>query len=152
MKSWFLDKAYSKHMINLEMEKVRFSQSNNNINELGTEIPFIMTYHPKLKVAGQLMKVLQHVLYQDELVKKVLTPPPIAFYRIARKIISYLARAKLCPLESKFGCYKCGNQRFLVCENIEETDTFSSAVTGVFFKINHLLGCNGKCLYILTYM
>ena len=30
MKSWFLDKAYSKHMINLKMEKVRFSQNKNN--------------------------------------------------------------------------------------------------------------------------
>ena len=79
MKSWFLDKAYSKHMINLEMEKVSFSQSNNNTNELGTEVPFVMTYHPKLKVVPQLMKVLQHLLYQDELVKKLFTPPPIVF-------------------------------------------------------------------------
>ena len=31
MKSWFLDKAYSKHMINLEMENVSCSQSKNGV-------------------------------------------------------------------------------------------------------------------------
>ena len=60
-------------------------------------------------------------------------------------------RAKLYPLERKIGYYKCGNRISLVCENIKETDTFSSTVTRESFKINHNVGCNDKCLiYLLT--
>ena len=88
MKSSFLNKAYSKYMINLEMEKVRFGQSKNNTNKQGTGVPFVMTYHPKSKLVGQLMKILQQLLYQNEVVKKVFIPQPIVFYGFARKILA----------------------------------------------------------------
>ena len=39
--------------------------------------------------------------------------------------------------------------RCFVCENIEESDSFSSTVTGNCFKINHRLGCNKSCLICL---
>ena len=59
--------------------------------------------------------------------------------------------ANLYPLERKRVSYKCGNLRCLICNNIEETDTFTSTVTGEYFKINHHLRCNDKCLiYLLT--
>ena len=68
-------------------------------------------------------------------------------YHTATKLSSYLVCAKLYPLERKRGSYKCGNLRCLVCNNIEETDTF----TRESFKINHHLCCNDKCLiYLLT--
>ena len=51
-------------------------------------------------------------------------------YCNARKLSSYLVRAKLYPLERKSGSYKCGSSRCQVCNNIEETETFSSTVTG----------------------
>ena len=38
-----------------------------------------------------------------------------------------------------------------MCNNIEETEIFSSTVTGETYKSNHHLCCNGKCLiYLLT--
>ena len=96
------------------------------------------------------MKKLEHLLYQDEYDKRVFTPPPMVSYRSARKLSSYLVRAKLYPLERKRGSYKCGNLRCLVCNNIAETDTFTSTVTRESIKINHVCS-NDKCLiYILT--
>ena len=72
-------------------------------------------------------------------------------YRSARKISSYLVRAKIYPLERKFGSEKCGKSRCEVCLNIHETDTFTSTTTGESFKINHKLNCNDNCLiYLLT--
>ena len=97
------------------------------------------------------MKKLEHILYQDESVKRVFTPPPMVSYRIARKLSSSLVPTKLYPLERKRGSYKCGNLRCLVCNNIEESDTFTSTITGKSFKINHHLCCNDKYLiYLLT--
>ena len=38
-----------------------------------------------------------------------------------------------------------------MCNNIGETETFSSTVTGETYKINHHLCCDDKCLiYLLT--
>ena len=91
------------------------------------------------------MKKLEHLLYQDESVKRVFTPPPMVSCRSARKLSSYLVRAKVYPLERKRGSYKWGNLRCLVCNNIEETDTFTT-VTGESFKINHHLCCTDKYL------
>ena len=72
-------------------------------------------------------------------------------YRNARKLSSYLVCAKLYPLERKRGSYKCGSSRCQVCDNIEETKTFSSTVPGETYKINHHLCCNDKGLvYLLT--
>ena len=151
MKSWFLDRGYSKQMIDSQMEKVRFGQKKVQSKKADIGVPFVMTYHPKLRAVGQFMKKLQHLIYQDETVKRVFPPPPMISYRSARKISSYLVRAKLYPLERKTGSYKCGNSRCLVCKNIEQTDTFSSTVTDESFKINHHLCCNDKCLiYLLT--
>lgn len=70
-------------MIDSEMEEVRFGQNKKNNNKLGTESVF--HDYPELKVVWQLMKKLQHLLYQNEAAKKVFTPPTIVSYRSARK-------------------------------------------------------------------
>ena len=98
------------------------------------------------------MKKLEHLLYQDESVKRIFIPPPMVSYRRARKLSNYLVRAKLYPLEKKRYCYKCDNLKCLVCNSIEETDTFTSTVACKSFKINHHLCCNDKChVYLLTF-
>ena len=45
-------------------------------------------------------------------------------------------RVKRYPLERKRGSYKCGSSRCKVCNNFEETETFSSTVTGETYKIS----------------
>ena len=83
--------------------------------------------------------------------KNVFTPGPIVSYRIARKISSYLVKAKLYPLERKFGSEKCGKSWCEVCLNIQQTDLFTITATGESFKINHKLNCDDNCLiYLLT--
>ena len=97
------------------------------------------------------MKKLEHLLYQDEPVKRVFTHPTMFSYRSTRKLSSNLVRGKLYPLERKRGSYKCGNSRCQVCNSIEEIDPFVNTVTGESFKINHHLFCNDKCIiYLLT--
>ena len=93
--------------------------------------------------------MLEHLLYEDESVKQLVTPPPMVSYCSARKLSSYLVCAKLYPSKRKRGSYKCCNLQCLVCNNIEKTDIFTS--TDESFKINHHVCCNGKCLvYLLT--
>ena len=78
------------------------------------------------------------------------SPGPMVSFRSARKLSSYLVRAKLYPLERKVGSSKCGKRRCEVCNNVTDASTFSSTVTGDTFKINYSLNCDGKCFIYLT--
>ena len=133
------------------MRKVKFAQKKSRELKSVTCVPFVITHRPELREIGSIIKKHQNILYQDETVKRVFTPFPMVSYRNARKLSSYLVHAKLYPLKRKSGCYKFGSSRCQVCNNIEETETFSSTGTGETYKINHRLCCNDICLvYLLT--
>ena len=88
----------------------------------------------------------------NEDVKNVFTPAPMISFRSARKLSSYLVRAKLYTLERTVGSAQCKGKRCQTCHNVKETETFTSTTTGKTFKINHKLNCNDKCLvYLLTF-
>ena len=75
MKSWILERGYSKQMIDLQMRKVKFGQrSKAGGKYAGVGIQFFVIYHPKLQKIAQIMKMLEHVLYQDESVQPVFAP------------------------------------------------------------------------------
>ena len=79
------------------------------------------------------------------------TPKSMISFRSARKLSSYLVRAKLYPTERTVGSYKCGGKRCEVCINVNETPTVTSSVTGDTYIINHRFDCNERCLvYLLT--
>ena len=136
------ESGYWKQMIESQKEKVKFGQKLKAVSKLGSVgISFFITYHPKLTNIVQIMKKLEHLLYQDESVKRVVTPPPMVFYR----------STKLYPLERKIGSYKCSKSRYQVCNNIEEIDILTNTVTDELFQINHHLCCKNKCLiHLLT--
>ena len=85
----------------------------------------------------------------NEEAKKVFTPGPMNSFRSARKLSSYLVRAKLYPIEKTVGAFKCNRKRCRTCLNVNKTDTFTSTTTGETYKINHQFNCNGKCLVCL---
>ena len=92
-----------------------------------------------------------HFLNMNEEVMKNFSPDPMVSVQSAGKLSSYLVLAKLYPLQRKVSSSKCGKQRCEVCNNVTDTSTFSSTVTGDTFKINHSLNCDDKCLiYLVT--
>ena len=133
------------------MKKVHFSKQGQKSKKVEKGAPFALTYHPLLNKLSSIIHRNLYLLYMNQEVKNVFTPGPIVSYRSARKINSYLVRAKLYPLERKVGSEKCGKSRCEVCLNIQETDTFTSTATGECFKINHKLNCDNNCLiYLFT--
>ena len=94
-----------------------------------------MKYHPKPKVLGQLMKKLQRLLYPNKAVNKVSTPPPIFSYCSARKISSYIVRAKLYALEIKVGCYNCGNHVILFVKTSKKVILFPVQLQESLFRL-----------------
>ena len=48
--------------------------------------------------------------------------------------------------------YICNSSRFITCNNIKESGTFTSHVAKERFKINHHCNCNSKLLiYLLAF-
>ena len=134
------------------MSKVKFNFSKK-INPKEKEekgAPLVVTYHPSLHCISKITRGNLHLLCMSDEVKKVFSPKPISF-RSARKLSSYLLRAKLYPVERTIGSFKCTKKRCEVCENVNITDSFTSSVTQNTYKINHELNCDDKCLiYLLT--
>ena len=78
--------------------------------------------------------------------KGCLSPKPMISFRCAKKLSSYLVKARLYPTERTIGSYKCGGKRCVVCLNVNATSTFTSTVTGETYIINHRFDCNERCL------
>ena len=152
MKLWFKNRNYPERIVNQEMSKVKIQvrgKRRNNQHEKG--IPFVVTYHPLLHSLGNIIKKHSYILNMDREVKKVFTPKPIISYRSARKLSSYLVRAKLYPIDRTIGSFKCDCNRCQVCHNINETSNFSCSVDKINYKINHRFDCNSKCIiYLLS--
>ena len=120
---------HPKNVVNEQINKAVFGKNQPSRKNSENGVPFVLTYHPKVKKLGKLIKDLLPFLYSDEEVQKVFSPPPMVSYRSARKIKDYIVRSKLYPLERNVGCEGCGNGRCQVCKNIKVTDIFDSFTT-----------------------
>ena len=92
MKSWFLVRGYPEDLIESEMKKVKFASKNRNAKRGKSlkAVPFVMTYHPKLKSMKKVIHKYLDLLYMDNEVKRVFTPKPMISFRSAKKLSSYL--------------------------------------------------------------
>ena len=100
--------------------------SRTKVNSLGIpeetkekreEFPFVTTYHPSLKKIGRIINQSLYILHMNEEVKSVFTPTPMVFFPSARKLSSYLVRAKLYPLERTVGSVQCKGKRCQTCQD-----------------------------------
>ena len=136
-------------MIDEEIKKVKFSEKGSKNSKWSKGVPFMVTYHPSLNCLSRIIKDSLNILHLSREAKAVFSPGTMALFRSARKVSSYLLRAKLYPLERFVGSWQCKKDRCEVCTNLTETDTFSRTVTGETFQINHELNCDGKYLIYL---
>ena len=111
MRSWFLKRKYPEKFIDNEMNKVRLFPANLQNKKREKRVPFVVTYHPILNSLSKIIRDNMYLLNMNQEVRKTFSPGPIVSFRSARKLSSYLVRAKLYPLERKVGSSKCGKRR-----------------------------------------
>ena len=140
MKSWFEVRGYPNKLIEQEIEKVKFFRNGNVLRQRDPRkgVPFVLTYHPLFKSIAKILNKNLYLLYMNNEVKKEFTPKTMISFRSARKMSSYLVRAKLYPEEKTKGSFKCGNKCCEVCLNVNETTIFASTVTGETYIINQI--------------
>ena len=154
MKLWFQTRGYPSGLIQKEMNKVKFSGhwDKNKAKKKSKGVPLVITFPPLLKNVGNIIHKNLYLLYTDQEAQRVFTSGPMITFRSARKLSSYLVRAKLYPLERTASFCKCYGKRCEVSENVTETSTFTSTAMQNTCKIYHQFNCSEKCLaYLLTW-
>ena len=58
MKEWFLARGYSEIVANNQIDKVVFGRDQSFEKDLASGVPFVTTYHPKVKELGKLIRDL----------------------------------------------------------------------------------------------
>ena len=130
LKSWFLKRGYPGKTFDTEMNKFLLDNNRKISNKTEKGIPFVVTFHPRLKILQKIIDKNLHLLYINEEVKKALTHKPTTSNRSSHKISNHLVQAKLYPINRTVGSYKCGSKHCEWCKYITEVDTFGSNVTG----------------------
>ena len=101
-------------LIRSEMNKVKFSNlrlKSNDKNHKMKGIPLVVRYHPLLKFLSGIIDKNLSTLYMDKEVKKVFTLQSMVSFHSARKLSSYLVRAKLYPSERTVSSCKCKSKQ-----------------------------------------
>ena len=97
MKTWFSKRGYPDKIVENDMKKVNFSESRIKTKS-GTGVPFVVTYHLRLKALGKIIHENLNLLYMNDKVKGTFTPGLIVSFRTSQKLSSYLVRAKTIPI------------------------------------------------------
>ena len=99
IKSWFLKSECPEKLIENEIRNIKFCKKGIKKAKGVKGIPFVVTCHPQLKNLGRIINQNFYLLNMNEETKKLFSPRTMVSFRSPRKIISYLVRAKLYPLE-----------------------------------------------------
>ena len=152
MRSWFVKREYPEKLIDSEIRNIKFNiKETNNKNKSQNGVPLAVTYHPLLDSLSGIIRKSLYLLNMDQKFKEVFSSQLMVSFRSARKLSSYLVRAKLYPLERRVSSYKYRCNRCQVCRSITETETFICNNDQSSYKINYSFDCNEKFLiYLLT--
>ena len=104
MKEWFIKElvlVYSWIFYWKKIEKVCFSTQCQKSKNVEKVVPLFVTYHTLFNKLPSITYMDLYLLYMNQEVKNVFTTGPIVSFRCARKISSYLVRAKLYHLGRK---------------------------------------------------
>ena len=99
MKSLFLKRGYPENMIDEEMKKFKFSKKGSKKSKGSKGVPFVVTSQHSLNCLSRIIKDNLNILYMSHEAKAVFSRGPMVSLRSARRISTYLVRAKSYPLK-----------------------------------------------------
>ena len=75
MKSWLFVRSYPNDLIEAEMKKIKFTSKNRNTKRTKSlkVVPFVITYHLKLKSMNKVIFQYLDLLFMDKEFKRVFT-------------------------------------------------------------------------------
>ena len=93
MKTWFSKRGYPDKIIENETKKVNYGESRSKTKS-APGVPFVVTYHPRLKALSKIIHENLNLLYMNDDVKDTFTPRPMVSLRTSRKFSSFWLEPK----------------------------------------------------------
>ena len=93
MKTWFSKRGYPDKIIENETKKVNFGESRSKTKS-APGVPFVVTYHPRLKALSKIIHENLNLLYMNDDVKDTFTPRPMVSLRTSPKFSSFWLEPK----------------------------------------------------------
>ena len=87
------------------------SKATSKSEKVEKGVPIVVPYYPLLNKLSSIIYRSLYLLYVNQEVKNVFTLESIVPFRKAKKVSSYLVRAKLYPSKRTVGSEKCGKLR-----------------------------------------
>ena len=130
------------------MHQTRYLSCGRESAEVGTILPFVLTYHPDLpKVRDIVDKNWSSIESSDEL-KDIYQSKPVMAFRRSKSLRDFLVRARLKPNsddDTQTGeCRPCGRKRCQCCKMITSAGTVKSSSGATVRQTEHRLH-NREC-------
>ena len=103
-------------------------------------VPYVLTYHPRLRMLGSVLKRHFHLLQTNERLRKAFQEPPMIAFRRLKNLKDILVRTRTNEMDREPDEVKrCGSGRCKCCPHLQETKKFS--IKGR----EHEVRCGGSC-------
>ena len=86
------------------MENILGDKKKEVYSKKEKRIPFVITFHPRLKILQEIIDKNLFMLYMNEEVKETFALKPMISYRSSHKINSCLVRVKLYSIKITVSC------------------------------------------------
>ena len=99
-------------------------QTSDQTYKRGSDVPLVLTYHPRLKNVNDITKKHLAFLYAREQVENTFTFPPFVSFRVGFSLRKHLVRAKVYPHLREYESPGCNKSRCQTCLNVNNIDVF----------------------------
>ena len=129
MLGYFAERGFEKH----DMEKTYTEVSSMKRKEVleykgkpkTDRVPFVITFHPRLRKLGNVLHKHYHLLQSNERLKRAFSQPPMVAFRRLKNLRDMLMHSKLRKEEKKEEVTsRCNGARCKCCRMLVETKSF----------------------------
>ena len=105
-------------------------------HESNTRVPYVVTFHPRLRMLGNVLKRHFHLLQTNERLRKAFTEPPMVAFRRLKNLKDMLVHTSQNKVEREENeVKKCKSLRCKCCPHLQEKNSFE--INGKGHELRH---------------
>ena len=143
MKGFFMERGFSTVDVNKVYGEVlqldREEVLEYKPREKNDRVPFVITFHPRLRKLGTLLHKYFYLLQTNERLKRAFSQPPMVAFKRLRNLKDSLVHSSMKEETLKEDSHKCNGKRCKCCQNLIESK--SVEINGK----NHVTLNGGSC-------
>ena len=136
----FSERGFKKEDMMVAYEEVLGTERESALEykkrEKNTQVPHMMTFHPRLRKLGSVLKRHFHLLQTNERLRKAFTEPPMVAFRRLKNLKDMLVHSSQNKVDREENEVKqCKSLRCKCCPHLQEKNSFN--INGKEHKLRH---------------